>query len=81
MYDINLKPPIYDPVAVQPMRDELLYVGFEELQNPQAADEALSASDNEFDVWFKQSLSECHGIDFDKPLPGSPPELIINEVK
>jgi len=42
---------------------------------------ALSASDNEFDVWFKQSLSECHGIDFDKPLPGSPPKLIINEVK
>ena len=42
---------------------------------------ALSASDNDFDVWFKQNLSECHNIDFNEPLPGSPPELIINEVK
>jgi hypothetical protein len=35
----------------------------------------------DFDVWFKQNLSECHNIDFNEPLPGSPPELIINEVK
>ena len=42
---------------------------------------ALSASDNDFDVWFKQNLSECHNIDFNEPLPGSPPELIINDVK
>jgi hypothetical protein len=42
---------------------------------------ALSASDNEFDVWFKQNLSECHNIDFNQPPPGSPPELVINSVK
>ncbi len=59
MYDINLKPPIYDPEAVQPMRDELLYVGFEELQNPQAADEALSASDNETKLIFINSVCGC----------------------
>jgi putative YphP/YqiW family bacilliredoxin len=32
----------YDPVAVQPMREELLAVGFRELLDPAAVDEALA---------------------------------------
>jgi putative YphP/YqiW family bacilliredoxin len=35
--------PSYDPVAVQPMREELLAVGFRELLDPAAVDEALGA--------------------------------------
>jgi len=40
---INLRPPLYDPVAVQPMRDELLYVGFEELNTPDKLEEKLDS--------------------------------------
>lgn len=35
--------PMYDPVAVQPMRDELTYVGVEELLTPEAVDAAIDA--------------------------------------
>ena len=35
----------YDPVMVQPMRDELTQIGFEELLTPEAVDAALSAAD------------------------------------
>jgi len=42
MFDINNKPPLYDPAAVQPMRDELTYVGFEELTTPQLVDNSLT---------------------------------------
>ena len=35
----------YDPAMVQPMRDELTKIGFEELLTPEAVDEALSATD------------------------------------
>ncbi len=35
----------YDPAMVQPMRDELTQIGFEELVTPEAVDEALSATD------------------------------------
>ena len=33
----------YDPATVQPMRDELTQIGFEELLTPEAVDEVLSA--------------------------------------
>ncbi len=35
----------YDPAMVQPMRDELTQIGFEELLTAEAVDEALSATD------------------------------------
>jgi putative YphP/YqiW family bacilliredoxin len=37
----GLLPPIYDPTAVQPMRDELTWVGFEELLTPEDVDRAV----------------------------------------
>jgi len=40
----------------------------------------LAKSDDDFDVWFRQNISECHNIDFSKPLPGSPPNLVIASV-
>lgn len=42
MYNINVRPPIYDPEAVQWMRDELTYTGFSELLNPSAVEEFLT---------------------------------------
>jgi len=42
MFEIKAtRPPIYDPEAVQPMRDELTWVGFEELLTPDAVDQAI----------------------------------------
>ncbi len=41
MFNI-VKPPLYDPEAVQWMRDELLYTGFTELLSPEAVDEYLT---------------------------------------
>ena len=40
-----------------------------------------NTSDHDFDVWFKQRVSEIHKIDFSEPLPGTPPQLLINAVK
>jgi len=42
MFNINVRPPIYDPEAVQWMRDELTYTGFKELLNPAAVEEYLT---------------------------------------
>jgi hypothetical protein len=38
----------------------------------------LAKSNKDFDVWFKQKLSEVHNLDLSKPLPGSPPKLVID---
>lgn len=59
MNHIDLKPPIYDPEAVQPMRDELIYVGFQELLTPQQADEVLAAKDDETKLVFINSVCGC----------------------
>lgn len=42
MFTINTRGPIYDPEAVQPMRDELVAAGFAELITPQDVDAYLS---------------------------------------
>jgi hypothetical protein len=41
----------------------------------------LATSDHDFDVWFKQRVNEIHNIDFSEPLPGTPPQLLINAIK
>lgn len=41
MLNILSRPPMYDQQAVQPMRDELIAVGFEELLTPADVDNAL----------------------------------------
>ena len=38
----NLNVPMYDPEMVQPMREELTRIGFEELRTPDAVDAALT---------------------------------------
>lgn len=41
MNDARFTPPMYDPVAVQPMRDELTAVGIRELLTPEDVDQSL----------------------------------------
>lgn len=57
--DTQLRPPLYDPEAVQPMRDELVYVGFEELTTPQKVEDALSAKDDKLKLIVINSVCGC----------------------
>ncbi|MCF8259660.1 MAG: BrxA/BrxB family bacilliredoxin [Melioribacteraceae bacterium] len=59
MININQRPPMYDPVAVQPMRDELLYVGFEELTTPEMVDEVVGAKDDKTVLVVINSVCGC----------------------
>lgn len=59
MFTINQKPPIYDPEAVQPMRDELIYVGFEEMLSPQSVEDVLSQKNDETIFVFINSVCGC----------------------
>jgi len=38
----------------------------------------MRTSDHPFDAWFRDSVTELHGIDFSQPLPGPPPELVLD---
>ncbi len=59
MFDIKMRPPMYDPEAVQPMRDELVYVGFEELTTPQLVEEKLSINDDKTKFVVINSVCGC----------------------
>jgi len=59
MYQINSKPPIYDQIAVQPMRDELKFVGFEEMLSPEDVEKRLSVKDDETKLVFINSVCGC----------------------
>lgn len=59
MFNINQKPPIYDPEAVQPMRDELLYMGFEELTTPEKVEEVIGSKNNETVFLVINSVCGC----------------------
>ena len=50
---------MYDPQAVQPMRDELVYVGFEELTTADQVDKELSANDDLAKFIFINSVCGC----------------------
>src|SRR5258706_1866416 len=45
MFEINTRGPVYDPEAVQPMRDELLAAGFNEMLTPADVDTYLSKTE------------------------------------
>lgn len=46
MFEIkNSRPPMYEPAAVQPMRDELTWVGFEEIFSAHGVESVLSEKD------------------------------------
>jgi putative YphP/YqiW family bacilliredoxin len=59
MFNINQNAPTYDPVAVQPMRDELIYVGFEEALTPIKVEEMISNQNDATVLFFINSVCGC----------------------
>lgn len=59
MFNINTSAPIYDPDSVQPMRDELIFVGFEEATTPQKVDDLLSQKDDKTVFVMVNSVCGC----------------------
>jgi len=59
MFNINSRPPMYDQNAVQPMRDELLAVGFTELLTPTDVEEAISVEDDKTVFVMINSVCGC----------------------
>ena len=39
--------------------------------------QALGQSNNSFDVWMKEQITECHNMNFNEPPPGPPPQKMI----
>ena len=58
MYETN-RQPIYNPAAVQPMRDELTRVGFQHLLTPEDVDKALLTNDGKTTLVFINSVCGC----------------------
>ncbi len=59
MFNIISRPPIYDQDAVQPMRDELIAVGFEELLSPEDVDKAINVKDDKVILVMINSVCGC----------------------
>ena len=59
MFNIISRPPIYDQDAVQPMRDELVAVGFEELLTPDDVDKAITVKDDKVILVMINSVCGC----------------------
>ena len=53
------RPPMYDETAVQPMRDELLAVGFEELRTKEAVENTLQVNDDKTVLVVVNSVCGC----------------------
>jgi len=59
MFNINSQQPKYDPTAVQPMRDELTYIGFTELKTEDEVHKYLSNKNDETTFVFINSVCGC----------------------
>lgn len=59
MFNILSRPPMYDQDAVQPMRDELLAVGFSELLTPEDVDKAINVQDDKTVLVMLNSVCGC----------------------
>jgi putative YphP/YqiW family bacilliredoxin len=59
MFDINPRSPMYDQDAVQPMRDELVAVGFEELLSAEDVDSAIKNNDDKTVLVMINSVCGC----------------------
>lgn len=58
MFNIK-KQPLYDVEAVQPMRDELIYVGFEELITAEDVEKAMQENNDKTVLVFINSVCGC----------------------
>ncbi len=59
MFNIISRPPMYDPDAVQPMRDELIAVGFTELLTSEEVDKAINVKDDKTILVMVNSVCGC----------------------
>lgn len=59
MFNINQSAPMYDQNAVQPMRDELIYVGFNELFTPENVEQAFEETKNGTMLVLINSVCGC----------------------
>ena len=59
MFNVLSRPPMYDQGAVQPIRDELIAVGFEELLNPESVEKVIEANDDKTALVFINSVCGC----------------------
>ena len=59
MLNIISRPPMYDPEAVQHMRDELVAVGFTELLTPEEVDKAINVKDDKTVLVMVNSVCGC----------------------
>ena len=59
MFEINSRGPIYDPNAVQPMRDELVAAGFTELLTPADVESFMNAGKDETVLVMINSVCGC----------------------
>jgi putative YphP/YqiW family bacilliredoxin len=61
MFNINLNQPTYDPVAVQPMRDELIAAGFKEMLSPAYVNAFINRKDDKTVLVMINSVCGCAG--------------------
>src|SRR3970040_2712341 len=59
MFNTISRSPMYDQDAVQPMRDELIAVGFKELLTVKDVDEALLVNDDKTTLVMINSVCGC----------------------
>jgi putative YphP/YqiW family bacilliredoxin len=59
MFNIISRPPMYDQDAVQPMRDELIAVGFKELLTSQEVDDAVIGDNEKIILVMINSVCGC----------------------
>src|SRR3989304_8952254 len=59
MFNISSKPPMYDQNAVQPMRDELVAVGFSELLTSEDVDKEINVNDDKTILVMINSVCGC----------------------
>lgn len=59
MFNIVSRPPMYDQDAVQPMRDELTAVGFNELLTPDDVEKAIKIEDDKTALVMINSVCGC----------------------
>ncbi len=59
MFNIQSRPPMYDQNAVQPMRDELVAVGFTELMTIDDVDKAINTKDDTTALVMINSVCGC----------------------
>jgi putative YphP/YqiW family bacilliredoxin len=59
MFNVQSRPPMYDQDAVQPMRDELVAVGFTELLTPEEVDNAIKVHDDKIILVMVNSVCGC----------------------